>query len=124
MKLLLQLMTLLTLSGCSLTGFSMEHKESEDGQSYSVLNLPRDRVFYGTAYDCTTYDKRSIFGYKLFDVDTRLGTFAAGPMGADNYAGMYVARKTSFWEYWLTLYGGYDIDNEENTFGLGYMKTF
>jgi len=124
MKLFTSIMFLLTLSGCSLTGFSMEHKETEDGRPYTVLNLPRDRVFMGTGYDCMTYDKRAIFGYKLFDFDTKWGMFATGPMAADNYAGVYLARKTSFWEYWLTIYGGRDFDDDRGTIGLGYMKTF
>ena len=125
MKLLASIFVALTLSGCSLTGFSMgEHHNGSTTQPEGVVYLPNDKVFSGTAYDCTVYKKRAIVAYKAINICTRFGEYAAGPMAADNYMGAYVARRTSLYQYWLMLYCGYDTQEDEKTFGLGYMKTF
>lgn len=127
MRITLLCAILACLSGCSWwKEFKIE--ESTFGPEVKTpvgsLVLPRNRVLTGTAYDCITDEKRVFLGYKLFEWDTRIGTFTTGPMGYTDYIGWFGARKTSFWGYWLGVYGGRDYDSDENTYGFAYMKTF
>lgn len=120
------IVSLVTLSGCSWKDFQLEARQLGDDadKTTPVVILPKDKVFSGTAIDCKNYEKRTIVGYKLAEWETRYGTYAVGPLGADNYIGVYGARKTSFWGYWLAVFAGRDIDDSVNTYGIGYMKTF